>query len=105
LNLTTTARPVTVISSAGWHAPFYALWLMVPGAALFGVGRGKRNRSRLLGLFLLWTLFALVVLQPACSKTKQQIPVTGTPAGNYPLQVTASSGSFTQSAGFSLTVQ
>jgi hypothetical protein len=56
-------------------------------------------------LFLLWTVFALVVLLPACSKTKQQIPVTGTPAGSYPLQVTAASGSFTQSAGFSLTVQ
>jgi hypothetical protein len=78
---------------------------MVPGVALFGLGSSKRRRSRLLGLFVLWTLFALVILQPACSKTKQQIPVTGTPAGSYPLQVTATSGSFTQSAGFSLTVQ
>ena len=105
LNLTTTPRPVTTISSTGWSSPFYALWLMVPGVALFGLGSSKRRRSRLLGLFVLWTLFALVILQPACSKTKQQIPVTGTPAGSYPLQVTATSGSFTQSAGFSLTVQ
>jgi uncharacterized repeat protein (TIGR01451 family) len=105
LNLTTTARPVTTISSAGWHSPFYALWLMVPGMALFGMGSSKRRRGRLLGLFLMWTLFALVVLQPACSKTKQQQTVTGTPAGSYPLQVTATSGSFSQSAGFSLTVQ
>ncbi len=104
LNLTTTARPVTTITSLGWHGPFYALWLMFPGIALFGVG-SKSRRSRVIGLCLLWTVFALVVLQPACSKTKQQIPVTGTPAGSYPLQVTASSGSFTQSAGFSLTVQ
>ena len=72
---------------------------------MFGVGSRKLRRNRLLGLFLLWTVFALVVLLPACSKTKQQIPVTGTPAGSYPLQVTAASGSFTQSAGFSLTVQ
>jgi len=105
LNLTTTARPVTTITSLGWHGPFYALWLMFPGVALFGVGSRKLRRNRLLGLFLLWTVFALVVLLPACSKTKQQIPVTGTPAGSYPLQVTAASGSFTQSAGFSLTVQ
>jgi uncharacterized repeat protein (TIGR01451 family) len=104
LNLTTTARPVTTITSLGWHGPFYALWLMFPGVALFGVG-SKSRRSRVIGLCLLWTVFALVVLQPACSKTKQQIPVTGTPAGSYPLQVTAGSGSFTYSAGFSLTVQ
>jgi uncharacterized repeat protein (TIGR01451 family) len=104
LNLTTTARPVTTITSLGWHGPFYAFWLMFPGVALFGVG-SKSRRSRVIGLCLLWMVFALVVLQPACSKTKQQIPVTGTPAGSYPLQVTASSGSFTQSAGFSLTVQ
>jgi hypothetical protein len=78
---------------------------MVPGVALFGMGGGKRRRSRLLGLFLLWTMFSLVVLLPACSKAKQQPTVTGTPAGSYPLQVTATSGSFTQSAGFSLTVQ
>ena len=83
LNLTTTPRPVTTISSTGWSSPFYALWLMVPGVALFGLGSSKRRRSRLLGLFVLWTLFALVILQPACSKTKQQIPVTGTPAGSY----------------------
>jgi uncharacterized repeat protein (TIGR01451 family) len=105
LNLTTTARPPTTVSSNGWSSPFYALWLMVPGVALFGLGSGKRRRSKLLGLFLLWMMFALVVLLPACSKAKQQPVVTGTPAGSYPLQVTAASGSFTQSAGFSLTVQ
>ncbi len=105
LNVTTTARPVNTITSLGWHGPFYALWLMVPGVALFGLGSGKRRRSRVLGLFALWMVFALVILLPACSKTKQVIPVTGTPAGSYPLQVTATSGSFTQSAGFSLTVQ
>jgi hypothetical protein len=105
LNLTTTARPVTTISSAGWHAPFYAVWLMVPGIALFGLGSSKRRRGRLLGLILLCALFSLVILQPACSKTKQQPVVTGTPAGTYPLTVTATSGSFTQSFGISLTVQ
>jgi hypothetical protein len=105
LNLTTTARPPTTVSSNGWSSPFYALWLMVPGGALFGLGGGKRRRGKLLGLFLLWMMFALIVLLPACSKSKEQPVVTGTPAGSYPLQVTAASGSFTQSAGFSLTVQ
>jgi uncharacterized repeat protein (TIGR01451 family) len=105
LNLTTTARPPTTVSSNGWSSPFYALWLMVPGVALFGLSGGKRRRSKLLGLFLLWMMFSLIVLLPACSKSKEQPVVTGTPAGSYPLQVTATSGSFTQSAAFSLTVQ
>jgi hypothetical protein len=78
---------------------------MVPGAALFGLGSGKRRRSRLLGFFLLWTVFSLIVLLPACSKAKEQPTITGTPAGSYPLQVTATSGSLTKSQGFSLTVQ
>ena len=104
LNVTTTVRPISTISSTRWSSPFYALWLMVPGVALFGMGC-KRRRSRLLGLFLLWTVFSLIVLLPACSKAKEQPTITGTPAGSYPLQVTATSGSFTKSAGFSLTVQ
>jgi hypothetical protein len=42
---------------------------------------------------------------PACSKAKQQQVVSGTPAGTYPITVTATSGSFTQSYGITLTVQ
>jgi uncharacterized repeat protein (TIGR01451 family) len=105
LNLTTTVRPISTISSTRWSSPFYAMWLMVPGAALFGLGSAKHRRKRLLGFFLLWAVFSLIVLLPACSKAKEQPTITGTPAGSYPLQVTATSGSFTRSAGFSLTVQ
>ncbi|HZW80010.1 MAG TPA: SBBP repeat-containing protein [Candidatus Deferrimicrobiaceae bacterium] len=106
LNVTTTVRPISTISSTRWSSPFYALWLMVPGAALFGLGSGKRRRSRLLGFFLLWTVFSLIVLLPSCSKAKEQPTITGTPAGTYAgLSVTATSGSLTKSAGFSLTVQ
>ncbi|MGB8579326.1 MAG: SBBP repeat-containing protein, partial [Candidatus Sulfotelmatobacter sp.] len=105
LNVTTTVRPISTITSTRWSSPFYALWLMVPGAALFGLGSGKRRRSRLLGFFLLWTVFSLIVILPACTQAKEQPTITGTPAGSYPLQVTATSGSFTKSAGFSLTVQ
>ena len=105
LNLTTTARPPTTISSAKWRGPFYALWLIAPGMALIGLGGKKRRRNRLLGLLVLLTLFAFIVPLPACSKAKQQPVVSGTPAGTYTLTVTATSGSFTQSVGFSLTVQ
>jgi len=105
LNLTTTARPPTVISSLGRGGRWYALWLFAPGIAFVGLGRKKGRRNRLLGLLLLLTLGALIVPLPACSKARQQPVVSGTPAGTYTLTVTATSGSFTQSAGFSLTVQ
>jgi uncharacterized repeat protein (TIGR01451 family) len=105
LNLTTTVRPPITISSVKSRVPPYAVWLMAPGLALLGLGGSKRRTTRLLGFLALSTLFAMIVLIPACSKTKQQPTVSGTPAGSYPLQVTAASGSFTQSAGFSLTVQ
>jgi len=104
LNLTTTARPVTTISSIRWRGPLYALWLIAPGMALFGIG-DKRRRNRMLGLLAVLTVLVVVAMQPACSSTKQQQTVTGTPAGSYPLTVTATSGSFTQSVGFSLTVR
>jgi uncharacterized repeat protein (TIGR01451 family) len=105
LNLTTTARPPVTISGIKRQGPVYAFWLMIPGMALAGLGSNKRGGRRVaawLGLVLLFGFFAL---QPACSKAKQQASVAGTPAGSYPLTITATSGSFTQSYGFSLTVQ
>jgi uncharacterized repeat protein (TIGR01451 family) len=108
LNLTTTAQPANILSSAGWLRPLYALWLIVPGMALFGVGSGGKGRgkkkSRLLGLLALSVLFALILLQPSCSSGKTQPTVAGTPSGTYSLTITATSGTFTQSVPFSLTV-
>jgi hypothetical protein len=105
LSVTTTARPPTTITSRKWRSPIYALWLMAPGMALLGLGGSKRRRNRLLAFLALSILFGLVVLQPACSHQKEQPVVSGTPAGTYPLTVTATSGSSTQSIGFTLTVQ
>jgi uncharacterized repeat protein (TIGR01451 family) len=108
LNLTTTAQPETTITSDPWTRPLYAFWLMIPGMAMLGVGAGGKRRqkkmSRLRGLFALSMLFALVLLQPSCSSTKTQPTVSGTPSGTYSLTVTATSGSFTRTAPFSLTV-
>jgi hypothetical protein len=105
LTLTTTAQPVTTIASAPWYRPLYALWLMFPGMALFGVGfGGKHRRGRVLGWLALSVLFGLVLLQPSCSSTKTQPTVSGTPSGTYTLTITATSGTYTQSVPFSLTV-
>jgi hypothetical protein len=105
LSLTTTERPPNTISSLEPRGLRYALWLMLPGAALISLGGKKRRRNRLLGLLMLLTLFAFIVPLPACSQAKQIPTTSGTPAGTYTLQVTATSGTFTQSSGFSLTVQ
>jgi hypothetical protein len=49
--------------------------------------------------------FALVLLQPSCSSSSKTPPqVGGTPTGTYSMTVTATSGSFTKSAPFQLTV-
>jgi hypothetical protein len=106
LNLTTTPQPITTVASATRGTPLYALWLMVPGIALLGLGAGgKRFRKRWLGLLTLSTLFALVLFLPACHSGNTIPPaVTGTPTGTYSLTVTATSGSLTQSAPFQLTV-
>ncbi|MGA8503521.1 MAG: SBBP repeat-containing protein [Candidatus Sulfotelmatobacter sp.] len=108
LNLTTTAQPETTISSTGWRHPIYAFWLMVPGMALLGLGSGGKaggkRMKRLWGLLALSVLFATVLLQPSCSTGKTQPTVSGTPSGTYALTITATSGTFTESVPFSLTV-
>ncbi len=104
LNLSTTAQPVSTAEGSR-HVPLYAIWLTLPGMALLGLGaRGKRGRGWLLGVIALTAFFALVLLQPACHSAKTQPIVSGTPSGTYPLTVTATSGSLTQTAPFSVTV-
>jgi hypothetical protein len=76
--------------------------------AVLGLGAGSKRRSgkmsRLVGLLTLCVLFALVLLQPSCSSGKTPPAVSGTPTGTYSLTVTATSGAFSKSAPFSLTV-
>jgi uncharacterized repeat protein (TIGR01451 family) len=105
LFLTTTPQPVTTVAASTWRGPLYALWLMVPGMTLVGLRMGKKRRSRWLTWLTLPVLFALALLQPSCSSGNKAPPqVSGTPTGTYSLTVTATSGSFTKSAGFQLTV-
>ena len=83
---------------------------MVPGMAWLGFGVGGKRRgwngkkSRLLGLLMFSVFFALVLLQPSCSSNKTPVPVSGTPSGIYPLTVTVTSGSFSKTVPFQLTV-
>jgi hypothetical protein len=102
VNVTTTARPVTTTTGSLFSRHFYALWLMIPGMALVGVG--NRRRRRICGFLMLCTLFMLVLLIPACSSSKTTTPASGTPAGNYTITITAAAGTDSKSETVTLTV-
>jgi uncharacterized repeat protein (TIGR01451 family) len=102
LNVTTTARPITTGSLKSRLGRFYAVWLAVPGFALLGVV--DRRRRRAFGFLTLCTLFTMLFLLPACGRTNTQPPVSGTPAGTYPITVSATSGSDVKSQGIQLVV-
>jgi len=91
LAITTTARPATGASLFTRH--FYALWFMIPGLALVGVGRSDQRRRKILGILSLGVMFAMLWFLPACSSSKTQTPPAGTPAGIYNVTITSTSGS------------
>jgi hypothetical protein len=104
LNIGTTTRPInTIVSLFTRH--FYAIWLPIPGMALFGLGSGGRRRRRIFGWMMFYWLLALIVFLPSCSGQIIQPPATGTPAGTYTLTVTATSGTDSKSQSIVLTVQ
>jgi uncharacterized repeat protein (TIGR01451 family) len=103
LAVTTTARPVTTGAANFLRRNFYALCLAFPGLMLFGIG-GNPRRRRIARILTLCALFSMLLLIPACSKSTTQTPVSGTPAGNYTITITASSGSDSKSATVTLSV-
>jgi len=105
LNLVTTARPVVTPAALWRPRQFYAMFLMVPGLALLGVGVGSdRRRRRILGILMMCALFAMLLLQPACGKSTTQAPTSGTPPGIYTITVTGTSGSDSKSGSITLQV-
>ena len=67
----------TAVTSKEQRQPrmFYALWLVVPGLALVGVGATGARRKKLMGLLLLLlALASSVLLIPACNTTTTNGP-------------------------------
>jgi len=104
LNITTTARPITTARSRAPRAPIYALWLVMPGMALLGLGIGSNGRRRVAGALFLCVLFGIIALQAACGGTKTPTVVSGTPAGTYTITVAATSGTLSHNTTLTLTV-
>ena len=69
---------------------FYALWLILPGLALAGIGGGRKHRAKLMGLLLLLTLASGVLFMPACSSSNHTNNPSGltTPKNTYSFTLT-----------------
>ena len=93
-------------------APFYALWLGLPGLVVVGLTLvGQKPKKVKLGFYLsLSLLLALFVLQVACggdggTTPSPPPPRPGTPAGTFNITITGRSGWLVRSTTASLTVQ
>ncbi len=85
----------------------YATWLPVVGLAFVGLGVGAQftRRRRVFGGLLFLALMTLLLLLPACGGHSSSSTTTGTPAGTYTINVSATSGSFSQTTPITLVVQ
>ena len=88
---------------------FYALWLPLLGIVGTGMGRGSA-RKHLVVLLLCVLLFSGLLIQSACGggsspPVQNDVGSSGTPAGNYTITVTGTSGSVQSTTQLTLVVQ
>ena len=104
LSIATTARPVTTGSLLHGRL-LYATWLPVGGLSLLGLGLGAGcQRRRWLAGVLLGLIAGVLLLQVACGSSSSTTTTGGTPAGNYPITITGSSGTISHNATVQLVV-
>jgi hypothetical protein len=77
------------------------------GVALVGIGfaSGRTKRKKLLGVTIWSVLFAGLILQMACGGNSGGTSTPGTPAGNYTVTATGSSGSTQHTSAVKMTVE
>jgi hypothetical protein len=92
--LTITTLGPTPVTRLRDRRVFYALWILVPGLVLVGlgqsVGRSKNRTKTLIGIFLLTALASGLILMPACSSTNNTNNPNGevTPNNTYTFTIT-----------------
>ncbi len=92
--LTITTLGPTPVTRLRDRRVFFALWILVPGLALAGLGRSvgrKKNRTKtLMGMFLLTAVASGLLLMPACSSTNNTNNPNGevTPNNTYTFTIT-----------------
>jgi hypothetical protein len=109
--LTVTTTPPTaalLVPPNSKRPPKYMVWLSVPAIALAGFG----SRRRRLGIGLMcFRLMTVTLLLAGCgggnslSSGSGAGSIPGTPAGSYRIEVTASSGSLSQTTNVTVNVQ
>ena len=104
ITVSTTAATASARSQRRGYLP--ALWMMGLSLVMSCVfAGGKRNATRYSAMIV---LAMMILLVPACGGgggSKKPAPNPGTPAGTSNITVTATSGSTTNSTGFTLVVQ
>jgi hypothetical protein len=108
LTVTTTGPQAGMDSPWGRAELFYALWLPVCGLTLVRmVFPAQRKQRRLLGMLSCVSLFAALLLLPACGGSSSgggPRGSPGTPPGTYTITITGTSGT-THSTAVALKVQ
>jgi uncharacterized repeat protein (TIGR01451 family) len=105
LVINTAARVTTPASLLHNRHLFYVTWMPVSGFVLLGLGISLERSRRYLKAWLLTVFIGLIVLQAGCGSSRSKSTTTGTPAGTYPITVTATSGSVSRTQQVILIVQ
>jgi hypothetical protein len=80
-------KPITRLRP---HRAFYAVWLLLPGLALVGLGTAGNRGKRLMSLFMLLMVAGGLLLTPACGTTNNTNNPSGqvTPNNSYTFTLT-----------------
>ncbi|HEX6908497.1 MAG TPA: hypothetical protein VF154_17905, partial [Terriglobales bacterium] len=109
LTVTTSGPSAQLRTLPGHRAPFYALWLLLPGITLAGAGWTAASRRRHAFMLLLASgIIALLTFQLGCGgggSSSPPPPPGGTPPGTYTVTVTGTSGNMQVTTPVTLVVQ
>src|SRR5713226_4324951 len=98
-----TTGPNSALSRPG--KSWLATWLGFSSLGLFAAASGIQRRRCVMRLFLAMLVFGLLALSLlSCGGRSADAPPGATPAGTYPITVTATSGGVSHQATFPLTV-